>query len=335
MYSEIKVVNKEHTEFDFTWIRVKTKFKVIVFNCVHDNRSDSYAWMDEHNSEDTLIVFWEALNITNWDITWVKRLNGKIKNNKSHFLYLTGSEFDSNLYKSFNIEFNVKYFTAHDIKVVDQWNRDHMPGPFDINIHKYKQFSYLNKKDTVSNRYILSRLYQSNIIDNGAVSYHTMANEIFDKSVGFTDAGFEYIKMQCRNIPLVATDLVWLRDKHYQTYVNIVTEPENFITENTFKALGSNQIFFIVGKYKSLELLRRLGYKTFDAIIDESYDDIESDQERLFTVTREIVSFLSRTEDQILGDYKKVITNIEHNRDLLFKQTLKSKMQQFFDSNIT
>jgi len=227
----------------------------------------------------------------------------------------------------------VKYFTAHDIKLVESWSKDQglenpITGPLDINIHKYKHFSYLNKTDTIQQRYVLSRLNQSNLIRNGSISYPTLEHDVFNKIVGFTDAGIEYIKMQCGSIPIVPNDITWFRDKHFQTYVNIATD-----IENIFKAFGSNQIFFTLGKRGSLVSLKRLGYKTFDNIIDESYDDVGLDQERLFTATRTIISFLNRPEEEISNDYKKVIPIIEHNRDLLFKQTLKYKMQKFFDEN--
>lgn len=329
MHSEVKVVNKENTEFNFTWVRPKTKFKLIVINCVYDNFSDSFDWMDDYNQDDTLIIFWHAGNI-DWSQSWLERLNKKART--KNFVYLTWDPIPNNLNKTFNIEFNIKYFTGYDIKTANNFDN----SALDINIHKYKHFSYLNKKDTIQNRYVLSRLEQNKLLDNGSISYPILdkVDNILNKNVGFTDAAFDYIKSQLKNISAYpAYDEELRRDKHYHSYVNIISEVENSITENTFNAVASNQIFFVLGAQHSLELLKSLGYKTFSPVIDESYDNLELEQERLFAVTREAIRFLNRPEEQISNDYKKVIPIIEHNRDLLFRQTLKYKWQKFFDEN--
>ena len=371
MYSEIKVVNKEHTEFDFTWIRIKTKFRLIVIYCVYDNFSDTFDWMDEYDNEDTLVIFWHPVEVGHWDQSWIDRLNHKIKEKKNDFLYLTGAGPESNLNNFFNIHFDLKYLTAFDTRVVEMWNSmtgwENPPGPLNIIKSKYKHFTFLNRKDAVHRRYVLSRLHQSNLLNNGVVSYQMadngdvfLGNNDLNKNYGFTDAGIDYIKIQSKNTPVLPFYIedhepnnssnfpidiccALYRDKHYNTYANIVGETfltypinsfkQTFITEKTFNAIACNQIFFIVGHPHSLRLLKQLGYKTFDSIIDESYDDIMSHQERLFTVTREAIKFLSRPEEQIAGDYEKVIPIIEHNRDLLFTQTLKHKLQQFFDEH--
>lgn len=371
MYSEIKVVNKEHTEFNLSRLRVKTKFKLIVFNCVYDNFSDSYDWMDEYNNDDTLVVFWHPVEVGHWDQSWIDRLNQKIKGKKFSFVYTTGAGPDIELDKMFNIEFDIKYLTVFDIRVVEIWNSktgwDNPGGPLAVSKYKYKNFTFLNRKDAVHRRYVLSRLSQSNLLDTGVVSFQMADNgDVFagdndlNNNYGFTDAGIEYIRQQCINTPKlpifiednqpgninnIPTDIcgALFRHTHHNTYAGIVGETfltypinsfkQTFITEKTFNTIACNQIFFIVGHPHSLRLLKQLGYKTFDSIIDESYDDILSHQERLFAVTREIVKFLNRPEDQIANDYNKVIDVIEHNRDLLFKHTLKHKMQKFFDDH--
>ena len=372
-YSEIKVINKEFTEFNLSRLRVKTKFRIIVFYCVYDIFSESFDWFAEHDSADTLVVIWNPVEVGHWDQSWIDRINSKLKGKEFSFVYLTGAGPDANLSEFFNIEFDIKYLPIFDVRVTEMWNSKsgafEPPGPIAVSKHKYKHFTFLNRKDAVHRRYILSRLCQSELLDNGVVSFQMADNgDVFksnndlNSNHGFTNAGIEYITMQCKNTPQlpiyiednkpnnpndVPIDIccALYRHTHHNTYVSIVGEtfltyPDNsfkqtFITEKTFNSIACNQIFFIVGQPHSLRLLKQLGYKTFDSIIDESYDDVLSHQDRLFTVSREIIKFLNRPEDQIHKDYEKVTSIIEHNRDLLFKQTLKSKMQQFFDSNIT
>jgi hypothetical protein len=68
---------------------------------------------------------------------------------------------------------------------------------------------------------------------------------------------------------------------HYtDSYCNIVLETHfdadgsggAFLTEKTFKPLKFGQPFVIVGAPGSLQALRDLGYRTFDHVIDNSYD---------------------------------------------------------------
>lgn len=66
-------------------------------------------------------------------------------------------------------------------------------------------------------------------------------------------------------------------------YVNIVLETHMdadqsggvFLTEKTFKPIKHAQPFLIFGCAHSLSCLRNLGYRTFDHVIDTSYDSIE------------------------------------------------------------
>ena len=46
----------------------------------------------------------------------------------------------------------------------------------------------------------------------------------------------------------------------------------SYITEKTFKPIKHGQMFFIAGAAGSLQVLRDLGYRVFDGILDNSYD---------------------------------------------------------------
>jgi hypothetical protein len=65
---------------------------------------------------------------------------------------------------------------------------------------------------------------------------------------------------------------------HYeQSLLSVITETtyehgDVFISEKTFKAIAHGHPFIIVGPAESLQVLRQLGFETFDGIIDESYD---------------------------------------------------------------
>lgn len=124
-----------------------------------------------------------------------------------------------------------------------------------------------------------------------------------------------------------------LHDYINHSFVNIVSETyfsndktryiwngnlENrFLTEKTFKSIAFKQPFILVTLPKTLEMLRSLGYKTFSPIIDESYDLIEDDGERLYKIFLEIKR-LCEVDEKTLEEYRmKLIPIIEHNYNLL------------------
>jgi hypothetical protein len=65
---------------------------------------------------------------------------------------------------------------------------------------------------------------------------------------------------------------------HVNSYCNIVMETHfdigggTFLTEKTFKPIKHGQMFFVAGPAGSLQVLRDLGYRVFDGILDNSYD---------------------------------------------------------------
>ncbi|MGU3422381.1 hypothetical protein [Methylobacterium sp. D54C] len=84
-----------------------------------------------------------------------------------------------------------------------------------------------------------------------------------------------------------------------RTNLSIVPESDFFdagtvrITEKSIKAASMGVPFVLVGPKKSISLLRDLGFKTFDRLIDHSYDDME-DIERMNTLMRTIEDCFSR-----------------------------------------
>ena len=110
-------------------------------------------------------------------------------------------------------------------------------------------------------------------------------------------------------------------DHYTDAYCNIVLETHYdadqsagaFLTEKTFKPIKHGQPFVIVGCPGSLEALRNLGYKTFDHVIDNSYD-LETDNTRrwqkLLTTIRDI------QQRDLLAWFELCRADIEHNQNL-------------------
>ena len=99
-----------------------------------------------------------------------------------------------------------------------------------------------------------------------------------------------------------------------QCWYSLVAETSadlpNFYTEKTGKPLLAKRLFVVFAAQHHLKHLRDFGFKTFDGIIDESYDDI-ADLETRYQQAWKQVEFLL-TQDP-LEIYKHAQSILEHN----------------------
>jgi hypothetical protein len=90
-----------------------------------------------------------------------------------------------------------------------------------------------------------------------------------------------------------------------------------FITEKTYRIIAGKLPFIMVGFTKSLEVLRESGYQTFHPYIDESYDLIENDQDRLDAIIAEIKRFSEFSPMERKKWAEKIIPIVDHNQKVL------------------
>jgi hypothetical protein len=113
-----------------------------------------------------------------------------------------------------------------------------------------------------------------------------------------------------------------------QAYINIISETffyepsTQFITEKTFKAIASGQPFILVGSQGILGILKKLGYKTFDGLINESYDSIEDNNERMKAIFKEIDRLSNMPDEEFKDLMSKCYTiGLENMKTFLFRTT--------------
>jgi hypothetical protein len=201
----------------------------------------------------------------------------------------------------------------------------------------------------------LGVLFDNDLVKDGTVTYQCYGDSAaqtpqFELVRAFTQAQLD----ECKRLYSICDPHIPIRidnsdfsgsfPRQYflDSYVNIVGETHfvnvpygfntSFVSEKTFNAIANNQMFIVVGQAGSLDLLKSLGYKTFDGIIDETYDTIVHNGDRLAALTTEITRYLSKPLDEIRADYIKVQDIIQHNRDLLFSQSLETRLQHLVDS---
>jgi hypothetical protein len=97
---------------------------------------------------------------------------------------------------------------------------------------------------------------------------------------------------------------------YIDTYFSLVTEtvyeyPYSFRTEKIAKALAMGHPFIVASSVGFYRDLRNLGFRTFDTVIDESFDLVENHQDRMDRIynivqdlcQQDLVSFLTECKD--------------------------------------
>ena len=97
------------------------------------------------------------------------------------------------------------------------------------------------------------------------------------------------------------------RPNSLSTYGNL------FLSEKMFKPFAVKHPFVVLNFPGSLAAVRQLGFRTFSPWIDETYDTIEDDEERLLAVFAEVQRLCNQTEQQWLEWQQGVRDIVEHN----------------------
>ena len=86
-----------------------------------------------------------------------------------------------------------------------------------------------------------------------------------------------------------------------------------FLSEKIFKSIVAKHPFIVSGQYQILQALRNQGYQTFHPYIDESYDQIEDDDERMDAIVKEIGRLCEQSVEQWQEWMANVKSIVEYN----------------------
>lgn len=100
-----------------------------------------------------------------------------------------------------------------------------------------------------------------------------------------------------------------------------------FITEKTFRPMIYRHPFILSGKYQALAALQEYGYKTFHPFIDESYDNIKDDCDRLEAIANEVKRLCNLSHDEWSAIYKQISHILDFNYEKLSSSKLTFKVQ--------
>ena len=109
---------------------------------------------------------------------------------------------------------------------------------------------------------------------------------------------------------------------HDDAYFNFVLESSLTgpvrLTEKVFKPIKHCQPFVIAGAYGSIQQLRDMGYRTFDTVVDHSYDQIEDVTKRWEAVCTEMCRIAKSKKTHTM--YTDCREDLLHNQQLFLNK---------------
>lgn len=224
------------------------------------------------------------------------------------------------------------YFPDHELLY---WRRNSAVTATAVhNQPRAKDFTVLSRTHKWWRASILADLHRNNILENSYWSYNTDVtvnqqseeNSIKVDELNLRDYLYQFIERgpySCddlseddhNNHALTVTD-------HYtnslcnivlETHLNVDHSDGAFLTEKIFKPIKHGQPFVIAGGFKSLATLRALGYRVFDSVIDNTYDEIYDDTDRWRHLFQQIVKIKRMDPMEFIEQCRP---DLEHNQQL-------------------
>lgn len=122
---------------------------------------------------------------------------------------------------------------------------------------------------------------------------------------------------------------------YIDTYFSLVTEtvfhyPYSFRTEKIWKPMAMAHPWIAVANAGYYRDIRNLGFKTFDHLIDESFDQIEDSQQRIERIAKVVTDLCSQNLDEFLASAQNICKyNQQHLADMRL-QVRKEFPERFF-----
>ena len=198
-----------------------------------------------------------------------------------------------------------------------------------------KKFTCLIRADKIWRKIYASYLYQLDLLRQGYFSYtgykyqtsHKGLDNIetwnnFDDTLEQDILSFE-LKTPIRCDILSDTEhnnhKLINADFFTNAYFNFVVETHFdsntiYLTEKTFKPILNLQPFIIIGNPGTLSFLKDLGYKTFEDVIRETYDDEDDHRERLSQLLKISCDLCNLSDKHHIRIQQIVADVLQHNQ---------------------
>lgn len=122
-----------------------------------------------------------------------------------------------------------------------------------------------------------------------------------------------------------------------QAFVNVVTEtichyPGHYVSEKTFKPIATLRPFLLISSKNSLLELKKMGFKTFDAWWDESYDELDDPVARITAVLDIVKDLVRRPISELRAMCLDMHATLTHNRNYYQNDFFNDQVAKFRQS---
>ena len=235
-------------------------------------------------------------------------------------------------------KFEKLYYFFHGFAAMD-WYRGYYALNYNKLIVKQYNYDFISFNRIINNDrsyriYFISLLKEQGLLPHGQVSFNVTDNlfddwqdETSDPNSKLSEQAKRHAEKHLSGIDKLIIDRAELPGsasaripQDTDSFWHIVTETVFYydklhLTEKIFKPIVSKQPFMLLAAPGNLAYLKRYGFKTFDSIIDESYDNIQDPVLRTEAVVKQLCWYCALT----LGEKTDIIQQLEpiiqHNFD--------------------
>jgi len=246
----------------------------------------------------------------------------------------------------------IKYCNSNQILIVSSgsfanWSHANIDFFQDITGSTYNQIVTLNYADKIFN---LNKPYKFLFL-NGYKRQHRidMIAALFDlldqslwsdlaNNIVLPKQYIDFFNNQLSDVSILKTshnnswpDGILIPELYIDTYFSVVCEtnytvPYEYRTEKIYKPLMIGHPFVAVAQQGFYKDLHNQGYKTFNNLLDESFDSIENNSLRLSKTAAVIKDLCQQDLGQFITAAKPIC---EYNRELFFEKIGKNKINQY------
>jgi hypothetical protein len=260
------------------------------------------------------------------------------------------SEHSDNL-ADYAIKNNLKllYYFFHGFAALD-WYRGYYALNYNKSIVKSYTYDFISFNRIISNDrsyriYFISLLKEMGLLSHGQISFNVTDNlfddwrdETADPTSKLSNTAKLHIEQHITDIDKLVIDHAeihgsasaniprnidsWMpEDKkppEIDSFWHVVTETVFYydklhLTEKIFKPIVSKQPFMLLAAPGNLAYLKRYGFKTFDSVIDESYDNIVDNDLRIEAVIKQLHWYCNLTSDEKTDIIQQLAPIIDYN----------------------
>ena len=228
------------------------------------------------------------------------------------------------------------YYFFHGFTALD-WYRGYYALNYNKSIVKQYNYDFISFNRIIDNDrsyriYFVSQLKAQGLLPQGQVSFNVTDNlfddwqdETSDPNTKLSINAKQHIEYHLTDISKLVIDRPELPGsasadipRDVDAFWHVVTETVFYydklhLTEKIFKPIVNKQPFMLLAAPGNLAYLKSYGFKTFDSIIDESYDTIQDNDLRIEAVVRQLHWYCNLTPGEKTDIIKQLEPIIEYN----------------------